>query len=130
MIGTFGNIVFETSSERIRTFDGFARKGSAAFAEHAVVDDKPRLQHTGSGLDEISFSVRLDISLGLNPSDELEKFRDILAAGDAQKLIINGKVLGAFVLTELEESWSRVDNKGRLMVANLNISLKEYVSGY
>lgn len=129
MIGTYGPVIFETSSERLRTFDGFSRKGTATFAEHPVVDNKPRLQHTGAGLDEISFSVRLDIALGLNPSEELAKFREILAMGDAHKLIINGKVLADFVLTNLEESWKQVDNKGRLLVVVLGISLKEYISG-
>ena len=129
MIGSFGNIVFETSTERIRTFDGFSRTGAARFAEHAVIDGKPRLQHTGTDLDEISFSVRLDAGLGLNPAEELEKVREILAAGDEQKLILNGKVLGDFVLTSIEEAWTRVDNQGRLITASLNLSLKAFVSG-
>lgn len=127
MIGTFGNIVFETSASKILTFDNFIRKGSAVFAEHPVLDKKPRLQHTGEGLDEISFSIRLDVGLGINPKKELDKIREIKSQGDAHKLIINGSVIGKFVLVSLEDKWTRVDNQGRLLVAKLNLNLKEFV---
>jgi len=129
MIGSFGNLVFETSSKKLLTFDNFKRKGFAVFAEHAVLDKKPRLEHTGSGLDEISFTVRLDAALGLNPAEELNKIREVLAKGDEQKLIFNGKVLGDFALTDLDEDWTVVDNKGRLIVAVIALTIKEFVSG-
>jgi len=129
MIGSFGNIVFETSSSKIRTFNEFKRKGSAVFAEHPVLDGKPRLQHTGEGLDEISFSVRFDISLGVIPKDEVAAVREILKTGDEQKLIIGNEILGDFVLTGVEEAWKKVDGKGRLVVVELVLSIKEFVNG-
>ena len=129
MIGSFGKIVFEVSTTRVRTFDGFARKGSAAFAEHGVLDGKPRLQHTGSVLDQISFTMRLDIGLGTNPAEEIEKLRMIKDRGNEQKLIIGGKVLGDFVMISLDETWTRLDGKGRLITAHVNIELKEFFNG-
>ncbi|MCP4021564.1 MAG: phage tail protein [Desulfobacteraceae bacterium] len=128
MIGSFGEIVFETSRKKIHTFDEFQRKRKAIFAEHAVLDDKPRLQHIGNGLDEITFSIRLDISLGVDPKGQLEKIHEIQEAGEAKKLIIGGDVFGTFVLEEIEESWAVIDNKGRLINADLNLNLKEFVS--
>ena len=129
MIGTFGNIVFETSADKVLTFDGFVRKGSAQFAEHPVIDGKTKLQHTGDGLDEVSFSVKLSASLGVNPSNEIEKLREIKAAGDPKKLIMGMKVIGDFVLTSVEDAWDRVDNLGNIFVSTVNLTLKEYVNG-
>ena len=80
-------------------------------------------------LDSISFSIRLDVGLGICPADEIEKIRTMLAAGDEQKLIINGRSLGDFVLENLEESWTRLDHKGRLITAALTLSLKEFAHG-
>lgn len=129
MIGTFGHIVFETSTDRVFTFAGLTRKGSAAFAEHPVLDDKAVLQHVGSGLDTVDFSIRLDAAWGVNPVVDIEKLREIMVAGDEQTLIIGGNVLGEFVLVDLEETWDRVDNRGTVLVAGVSLSLKECNNG-
>jgi len=129
MIGTFGNIVFESSSEKVRTFDGFTRTGKARFSEHEVVDGKARLQHLGTSLDEIAFNIRLDMALGVNPETEINALRDIRNAGEEQRLIIGGKPLGKFVLEEVTENWRRLDGKGVLLVAEVALKLKEYAGG-
>ena len=129
MIGTFGEVVFETSAARIRTFDAFRRTGKARFARHAVMDRKPRLQFTGGDLDRIEFQMRFDVSLGVNPKEEIDKLREILAAGVERQLIIGGEPRGKFVLEELAESWTHVDNAGRLLVAAVDIKLQEYADG-
>ena len=127
MIGSFGNIVFETSGSKIFTFNEFKRKGSARFAEHAVLEGKPRLQHIGPNLDVITFNVRLDMSLGVTPADEMAAFREVLESGDEQKLIIGGTVLGNFVLETLDEERKVTTNKGKLVLADLNLTIKEFV---
>ena len=129
MIGTFGDIVFQTSVDRIFTFDEFTRKGAAEFAEHPVMDNKPKLQHTGTGLDEITFTVRLDAALGVNPKTELAKFEAVRLSGESRHLIIGTRVLGRFVLVSLEESNPQLDNKGRLYKVQLNLTLKEDAYG-
>lgn len=128
MIGTFGDIVFETSRDKILTFSDFVRKRSATFAEHLVVDAKPRLQFTGLGLDDISFAVRLDASLGIHPEDHLARFRDVQAAGASCHLIIGGKVLGRFYLVSLTESRSHIDRQGQPWRVDLTLTLREDAS--
>ncbi|MCG8632248.1 MAG: phage tail protein [Desulfobacterales bacterium] len=129
MIGTFGKIVFEASSTKVLTFEGFTRKGSAEFAEHPVLDDKPRLQHTGAGLDEISFSVLLDASLGISPLDELDKFREAKELGESNNLIIGSAVVGRFVIREAEDKWPLIDGQGRVYKVLVNLTLKEDAHG-
>ncbi len=114
MIGTFGPVVFEASSARLRNFAEFARKSLAAFAEHQVLDNKPRLQHVGTGLDEILFTMKFISALHVDPQVEINVLRGMQRAGDARPLIL-GK-------------WQVVDNKGRLRSALVNVTLREFAS--
>lgn len=127
MIGTFGKLVFETSAKKIHTFDEFERRSSAAFAEHKVINGKPRLERTGDNLDEITFTIRLDLHLGVDPAEQIKKTRDMKSAGKPGTLIIGGVPLGDFVIISLSEKWPEIDNRGRLILAYLDLSLKEYV---
>ncbi len=129
MIGTLGQVVFEVSADKVRTTSDFKRKRAANYAEHAVLDRKPILQYVGPALDEISFRIRLDAAQGINPSRELISLEKILLAGDELMLIIGGQPLGKFVLEELNEAWTRQDGQGRLMVAEVDLKLKEYADG-
>lgn len=128
MIGTFGSVVFESSTKKVNTIDEFNRTSTADFAEHKTLDGKPRLQFLGEGLDKITFTMRLNIFLGVIPEKQIKILQDIKAAGEAQTLIIGDTPLGNFVVTELNEKWPHIDGKGNLIVAYMDITLKEYVS--
>ena len=126
-IGTFGPLTFETSEKRIRTFDAFKRKTGAKFEEHAIIGLKPKLEFTAPGLDDISFQVVFSAYLGLNPAKEIDSLREIVQKGEYHPLIIGGKTLGKFVVESVAEAWNHVDNKGNLLDAAVDISLKEYI---
>ena len=126
-IGTFGPLTFETSERRIRTFDAFKRKTGAKFEEHAIIGLKPKLEFTAPGLDDISFQVVFSAYLGLNPAKEIDSLREIVQKGEYHPLIIGGKTLGKFVIESVAEAWNHVDNKGNLLDAAVDISLKEYI---
>ncbi len=127
MIGTFEKLVFETSSTKIHTFDDFQRQGSATFAEHKVINGKPRLEFTGDDLDKISFTIRLDLHLGVDPATQIKIAWEMKSAGKPGTMIVGGVPLGDFVILSLSEKWKAVDGKGRLIIAYLDLSLKEYV---
>ena len=127
-IGTFGEIVFETSRTRIRTFDEFKRTAKARFAVHAVTGRKPVSEFLGPELDEVSFQMLFSSSLGVSPTDEIDALREVLNAGEASILVVGGYILGKFTLLSLEEDWKNLDGRGRLLVASVSVSLKEYAS--
>ncbi len=127
MIGAFGQVVFRADSRRVMTFSGFTRSREAVFAEHAVAQNASRLQHVGQGLDEISFSVKLSDSLGVDVEEEIHRLRGMLDQGAAYPLVLGGKVLGAFVLTKIDEGWSVVDGSGRIRRAKVKLILREFV---
>ena len=125
-IGTFGQIVFETSRTRIRTFDEFKRSSKARFAVHAITGRKPVSEFLGPDLDEVSLQMMFAASLGLSPSDEIDAVRKVLASGEAKNLVVGGYNFGQFVLLSADEDWQKFDGKGRLLVAAVSLKLKEF----
>lgn len=126
MLGTYGDVTFEVSSERVRTWTDFKRQGKARWASHELVQEKPVLQFVGPDIEEITFSIRFDVSLGLNPRSELEKLRKLRDDGEPQTLTINGKGLGKYALESLAEEHRYHDNKGSILAAVVSVTLKEY----
>lgn len=125
-IGTFGEVVFEASAERVRTWQSFQRANSARVTAHEVLEEKPRLEFLGPGLDEITLQVRLDVSFGIDPSTEIDILRDVRDKGAAKLLVIGGKNIGRFALESIEEEWRTIDHAGRLIQAVVTLKLKEY----
>lgn len=127
-IGTFGEIVFEVSSNKIQTFTDFSRSGSGRWATHEINLQKPLPEFLGPGQEEISFSVRLDVQLGVNPETELQKLRKMRDTGAIAYLIVGGKPVSQnmWLLESIREQHKTHDGQGRLLAANVDLSLKEY----
>ena len=114
------------SADMIRTFGEVKRSAKARFAVHDVVEGKPVLQHVGRDLDEVSFAVRLDAGAGVDPELEIETLRAMLDTGEPQRLILGGIPRGKFVLESLDETRRHTDGRGRLLLAEVGLKLKEY----
>lgn len=125
MIGTLGSATFQVSTSRVFTFRGFARSGAPRLEEHNVIGRKPTLEYVGPGLDQITFSIRLDRFLGVSPEDEMEKIREAMTTGQILPLIIGGKYQGRWTITGADETHSRHDGSGRILVAEVSITLRE-----
>lgn len=118
-----GNIVFEN----LKTFTDYSKTGSTVFAEHPLLDGKPRLQKTGLSLSEISLQIRFHVSF-CNPADELDKLKTARDSGEILPLLYgNGKLEGDFVITEISETIEDADSQGNIFSYNLYVSLKEYI---
>ena len=128
-IGSLGKVVFETSEKKIRTFFDLKRSASARIGTHDLIGKKPRLEFVGPGLEQISMNVRLDVSLGLNPVDELKVLREMRDKGEIVKFILNGEPVteNYWLIEQISEDHKQIDNKGRLLIADLSITMKEYV---
>jgi len=126
MIGTFGPVVFTSSTSAVRTFSNLERSKSYRFAQHNVLIGKPRLEAIAPDLDTISFNMRFDLSHGIDPASELIKLGGIIEAGEPQALVVGDNMLGLFVVEKLSEDWRRIDGRGQIIVASVSLQLKEY----
>ncbi len=125
-IGTYGSVTFESSTARVRTFTDVSRQGSGRWATHDVAGLKPALEFIGPGLEEISMEIKLSVSLGVNPSAEIDKLRAMRDSGKYDTLILAGKPVGKYALESVSEKWDQVDNGGRILGATVSLKLKEY----
>jgi len=124
-IGSFGTIVFKCSDQEVLTFKGFKRKRSANFVEHAVLDKKAKLQPVGVSLQIVNFTVQLNANF-TNPEARLSEFWDAQESCEPRNLVVGGKNFGKFVIPEIEELRKDLGANGKLINAELQLSLKEY----
>ena len=131
MVGSLKDIVFEASSDIIRTIDNLKMQRSANYAQHDIHGGKGLLEFTGLGPTSLSFSVRLDAALGIAPKEELKKLRDILESGEAVLFVLDGEPQGwdLWVLEGLDEEHAVLNNTGALVLAEVSLSLTEYIEG-
>ena len=129
MIGSFGEVVFEVSSERIRTFRDFQIQHSAKYTEHAIHGRKGLLEFTGLSASTASLSIRLDAGLGINPKEELNTLHEILTKHEALPFILDGEPQGdgLWVLESIGENYEIIDNQGTAIAVEVSIKLKEYI---
>lgn len=129
MIGSLGEVVFEVSAEKVRTFRDFQIQKSAKYAEHSVHGRKGLLEFTGHSPTSASMKIKLDAGLGINPKEELNTLNDILKNHEAVPFILDGEPQGdgLWVVEGLDENYEIIDNHGTATSVEVSLKLKEYI---
>lgn len=129
MIGALGDIVFIVSDDTLRTFMDFERNTESRWAAHDIHLAKPKSEYLGPGLDTISFSMRFDVTYGINPRKEMNALLELARSGKAVPLVIGGQGLGVnlWKVKSLRQKWIHVDNRGNVLVGEVEVVLEEYV---
>jgi phage protein U len=125
-IAVLGDIVFEVSADKVRTWQELTRSGASRWAEHEVYAGKPVSEFLGPGNTQLHLSVRLDIDRGVVPRDELRKLRDARDTGAVLQFTVGGGLVGDFKIDDLNETYRDISPKGVLRIAIVGIALKEY----
>lgn len=126
MIGSLKGVVFEVSDNLIKTFKDLSRNSKAKYETHNIIGRKPKLEFTGYELDDIQFNMQLNSTLGLDPVKQIDALRTYKENREVLTFILAKKVLGQFVIEEVNDSYTSIDNKGKIIKANVSIKLKEY----
>lgn len=123
MFALLGDVQFDI----ITYFDGFESQFGADYAEHPLIEGKPRLQFVGDKLDEIRIQLAFHLHY-CDPEAELAKLKDALAAHQAMALVLgNGDYKGWFVLTDVQATSKHTDKAGTLIALEASITLREFV---
>lgn len=127
-IGSFGDIVFEVSSLKVKTLDGYSRDTTVRLASHDVIGKKPVIEYIGPGTDSIKFTMKFNKFWGVNPEEEVESVRQMAQTGQAAYLIIGGKPLSdyKFIIESVSETIKAWDKSGNVINAQIDITAKEY----
>ena len=128
-LGSLGDLTFQANSRHVETFTDFKRATKARYASHDVVGQKPVIEYIGPEGEEITFSMLLNVRAGVEPVSTAAKLQKMCDEGEANHLIIGGATIGnnMWVVTDVSESWKAVDNNGRVLVSQVDVTLKEYV---
>ena len=128
-IGALGSIVFEVSSRKVRTFKDMKRTNKARYTAHEIIGRKPLLEFIGPDVAEISFTMQLSASLGINPTAEADKVRNLCEGGNAMYFVLCNQTVGRnqWVIESVGESVDTIDNNGRVIMTQIEVALKEYI---
>lgn len=122
MFALLGEIQFDL----ITYFDGFESQFGADYAQHALIEGKPRLQFVGDRLDEIRIALAFHQHY-CDPEYELGRLKRAVASHQAMAFVLgNGDYKGWFVLTEAQATARHTDNAGTLIALDATITLLEY----
>jgi hypothetical protein len=91
-----------------------------------VIGKKPVVEFLGPALDEISFTMNISASLGVNPSAMIDRAFAIVKNGDNYNFILGGRNFGKFNMTSASTAYEIITNSGGVVSAKIDVSLKEY----
>jgi len=125
-IGSLGDIVFEVSSDFVRTPNDFQRSVSARFETHYVQGAKPRLEYLSEELDSFSMSIRLVEMGGVDPELDFERLANLCRNGVVVPFMLAGVRFGNVVIEKCTEKWRGKGEFGPFCI-DVALELKEYV---
>jgi phage protein U len=122
MYAQLGTIIFEG----LNGFDSFDRTRETDFAEHALIDGKPRLQRIGEKLETISISLTLHAAF-CNPQEQINALDAARANGVVLPLVNgSGDYLGNYLIKRLGESAQHLATDGKVVWSKVSLDLVEY----
>ncbi len=129
IIGSFGDVIFEVTTDKILTFNDLEKKSSAKWNEHDIQGNKAKLEFNGPGLIDASYSLLLRAEQGINPLKEIAKLERMQNKGEAYHFILGQKPIAPnkFVITDITSGLRKIDQMGNVLSAEVTVSLKEYV---
>lgn len=126
MIGIFAGISFTVSEGQVQTFQNMSRDTSARWTSHEVIGEKPKQEFLGPDLDGGSFTLHLTAWRGVNPLQLAEQLQKFCLNGEYANLIIGGRNMGKYLIESIGETYEIITNRGEIISANVDVSLKEY----
>lgn len=127
-IGNIGKtVVFCTSDEGILAFSKMGHTVKGRWVSRPRFKRKPRKQFLGPDAETISFNVVLNAQLGVAPRKTARAIEKLVRTGKPQTVVIGGRKMGRYVVTEVSEAWERVLNMGEVAKMTCDLTLEEYL---
>ena len=95
-IGAFGNVAFYVSSQATQTFQKMTWTSKANFHQHKVHGDDAVLEFIGFDKDKLTFEMRLDAALGVNPRKALNQLQWMYRSRYGSPLVIDNMLIGGW----------------------------------
>jgi phage protein U len=125
MFAILGDIAFVA----LTSWEGFRSLSDYHYAEHKVVEARPRLQWLAQELQTISLEMGFHLQF-TNPAIEMQHLRAAAEDHQARALVFgNGSHRGYFVIEQLEETFHQLADDGSYVAISARVELREWVPG-
>lgn len=128
-VGVLGDIVFQVSSNVIKTLDNLQWSGSARYGEHSRHLTNALTEFTGIDPDTMSFDMELSVYLGVDPMAELVKIWTYERSGKPLSLVVGERAYGKYKWTIKSHKikMRTYDKKGNVTGVSVSVDLLEYL---
>lgn len=124
MYGQLGTIVFEG----VLSPDAITIDGAETYAKHALINQRQRVDHTGTELRTIAMSIQFHVAF-CTPEASIDQMWGAKNTATILSFVLgNGRVIGDFVIASISENWLNAAPDGTLIAARLTINLLEIYS--
>lgn len=122
MFMQLGSLIFETTGP----ITDLQRRREYAYAEHAVIEGKPRLQYVGDQLEEINIGFTFSEAF-CNPTLSLDELAGLADRHQAVPLLFgDGRLLGRYVVRETDVTLRETNIWGTVTRATGRIRIVEW----
>ena len=131
-VGSFGDLSFEVSDDKVNTFFEKENAYSVRYAEHALSSGIPAVEYLGPGASKCTFSIRSEKILNGNICEIRRILKEMIDSGEAEYLTIGTSASAQMInqnpyllesFTETEGAWSR---SGDSVSSVFTLNLLEY----
>ena len=125
MFALLGEIIFEvlTSPEAFRSTTDYH------YAEHKVVEARPRLQWIATELQKVALELGFHVAF-TNPATQMNRLRAAAEDHQARALIFgNGVHRGYFVIESIQEAHQQLADDGSFVAISAKVELNEWIPG-
>ncbi|AYO30260.1 hypothetical protein D2962_06185 [Biomaibacter acetigenes] len=128
-IAVFANKTFQVNSQKIYTFDDLTMNSSLETEKQDAANKKPSTYIKGPDLYTMSFSIPLDVSMGVNVRNEYGAWKALVEAGKPYPFILGGIPLGAnkWLLKSASLNNTVIDSNGNILSGTIQLEFEEYV---
>jgi len=125
MFALLGEILFEV----LISPEAFRASNAYSYAEHKVIEARPRLQWLSTDLQKISLDLGFHVAF-TNPAQQMNLLRAAAEDHQARPLVFgNGLHRGYFVIESLEETHQQLADDGSYVAISARVELREWVPG-
>lgn len=130
LIGAFGGVPFQVSSDVVRTLEDAVWSGKASWAVHDRHIGHSLTEFTGLEPDGFTFDMQLSAYLGIDPMQSLVALWGYMRKGKPQPLVLGEKAYGKYrwSLTDMKIKLQNFDPSGNLLRATVSVTLQEYLN--
>jgi phage protein U len=122
MFAVFGEILFQV----LTSPNGFESARSWDYAEHRVVEDRPKLQWIANALETLELDFHFHASF-TDPTAQLEALTAAADDHNARPLVFgNGTHRGYFIVLGIRTTSTQMSSDGLLIALTTRVSLKEW----